>query len=222
MTRPRRTAGRLWRPVRRSMTLVHGQRGRRHPHVDGRGTVPVTETVQADETATRAGRETRWRTSWRARSVPSSCGCPRLTRDYRTFGTRDTSTSSPFRRADTILFHDQRKLEHPDHTVSSQVREVLAAAGDCNSSACPRPTSCATRRGLGRSSYITHYVGQRRRILVRLRRSRRRTGGQRSSRRRTRAGGRARGRSDHLLPWWRHPLHHAAAAASGTGKVIAH
>ncbi len=130
-------------------------------HVDGRGTVLVTETVQLDE-----GRNPGWTRDQVADELARTLGAellvwlPRgLTRDYRTFGTRGhVDIVAAFAGPDTILFHDQRNPEHPDHAVSSQVREVLAAAGDWRLVAVPAPDVLRDEEGWVDYSYINHYV----------------------------------------------------------------
>jgi agmatine deiminase len=130
-------------------------------HVDGRGTVLVTETVQRDPGrnpgASRADVEAELsRTLGTHRAVWLRRG---LTRDYETFGTRGhVDIVAAFAGPDTILFHDQRDPAHPDHAVSAEVRETLAAAGDWRLVGVPAPSATQDEHGWVDYSYINHYV----------------------------------------------------------------
>ena len=102
-------------------------------HVDGLGTVLLTETVQLDPGRnpglTRADVEAEL-----ARTIGATAyvWLPRgLTRDYDEFGTRghvDIVATIP--SPGVVLLHDQRDPAHPDHAVSRQLRELLEDARD--------------------------------------------------------------------------------------------
>lgn len=102
-------------------------------HVDGLGTVLLTDTVQRDPGRnplhTRDEIEAEL-----ARTIGATAATwlPRgLTRDSDTYGTRGhvdivATISTPGR----VLLHDQRDVAHPDLAVTSQIRAVLMQAVD--------------------------------------------------------------------------------------------
>ena len=102
-------------------------------HVDGEGTVLLTETVQLDPRRnpglTRAQVEAEL-----ARTIGSrhAIWLPRgLTRDYDDFGTNGhvdivATIPSPGR----VLLHAQNDAAHPDHAVSRQLRDLLSGEVD--------------------------------------------------------------------------------------------
>ena len=135
-------------------------------HVDGLGTVLLTETVQLDPGRNpgliRADVE-----SELARTIgATSCvWLPRgLTRDYDTFGTRGhvdivATIASP----GVLLLHEQQDAGHPDHTVSRQLREVLENAVDASGRrfevvGVPAPHTLADDEGPVDWSYLNHLV----------------------------------------------------------------
>ncbi len=101
-------------------------------HVDGEGTVLVTETVMLDPARnpswTRADVDAELaRTIGAERVVWLSRG---LTRDYGPYGTRghvDMIATMP--AVGTALVHAQRNDRHPDHAVSALLRRELGDAG---------------------------------------------------------------------------------------------
>jgi agmatine deiminase len=135
-------------------------------HVDGRGTVLLTETVQLDP-----GRNPGWtradveaelaRTIGATHAVWLPCG---LTRDYDTFGTRGhVDIVATFAAPGTVLVHDQRDPAHPDHAVSRQVREVLDEARDADGRPLgvvplPAPARLTDAGGPVDHSYVNHLV----------------------------------------------------------------
>ena len=130
-------------------------------HVDGLGTVLVTETVQLDE-----GRNPSYTKDDVEAELRRTLGVERvvwlkrgLTRDYDDFGTRGhVDIVAAFARADTIQFHDQRDAEHPDHEVSAEVREILENAGPWRLVPVPAPDVLTDEHGWVDYSYINHYV----------------------------------------------------------------
>jgi agmatine deiminase len=102
-------------------------------HVDGAGTVLVTETVQLDPRrnpyADRARVEAELRRTIGATRV---VWLPRgLTRDYDHFGTSGhVDIVATITAPGTVLLHDQRDPEHPDHAVSAELRAFLAGQTD--------------------------------------------------------------------------------------------
>jgi agmatine deiminase len=135
-------------------------------HVDGLGTVLVTETVQLDpgrnpglsrgdverELAARIGAGT---AVWLGRG---------LARDYQRFGTRghvDIVATLP--SPGTVLVHDQRNPEHPDHAVTAEVVDVLADSTDARGDTfdvrrLPAPATLCDADGPVDWSYVNHLV----------------------------------------------------------------
>jgi agmatine deiminase len=135
-------------------------------HVDGLGTVLLTETVQLDPGRnpglTRADVEAEL-----ARTIGATAyvWLPRgLTRDYDEFGTRghvDIVATIP--SPGVVLLHDQLHPGHPDHAVSRQVREVLEDARDARGErfevvGVPAPRTLADDEGPVDWSYLNHLV----------------------------------------------------------------
>lgn len=135
-------------------------------HVDGMGTVLLTETVQLDPGRnpglTRADAEAEL-----ARTIgATTCiWLPRgLNRDYDEFGTRghvDIVATIP--SPGVVLLHDQQDPSHPDHAVSRQLRELLEDARDARGQrfevvGVPAPRTLADGEGPVDWSYINHLV----------------------------------------------------------------
>jgi agmatine deiminase len=130
-------------------------------HVDGRGTVLVTETVQLDP-----GRNPGWTRGEVEAELGRTIGARRvvwlergLTRDYDTFGTRGhVDIVAAFAGPETILVHDQCDPAHPDFAVSASVRTTLEAAGPWRLVPVPAPQRLRDDHGWVDYSYINHYV----------------------------------------------------------------
>ncbi|MFE6254458.1 agmatine/peptidylarginine deiminase [Agromyces sp. NPDC057865] len=135
-------------------------------HVDGEGTVLVTETVQLDPRrnpyADRARVEAELaRTIGATRVVWLSRG---LTRDYDDFGTNghvDIVATMP--SAGRLLLHDQRDPEHPDHEVTRELRAHLAEQTDAAGRRfeildLPAPETLRDDEGFVDWSYVNHLV----------------------------------------------------------------
>jgi agmatine deiminase len=135
-------------------------------HVDGLGTVLVTETVQRD-----AGRNPDLSRAQIEAELARTIGAttaiwlPRgLTRDSDTYGTRGhvdlvATITSPGR----VLVHDQRDSSHPDHPVSAEIRSVLAEAVDARGQAfdiveLPAPRVLRDAGGFVDYSYVNHVL----------------------------------------------------------------
>lgn len=146
-----------------SSTLVNEGGG---IHVDGRGTVLATETVQLDPRrnpyADKARVEAELARTIGARHV---VWLPRgLTRDYDDFGTHGhvdivATIPSPGR----LLLHDQPNPEHPDHEVTAGLREFLAGTTDATGrrwqiTALPAPDAIRDSDGFLDYSYVNHCV----------------------------------------------------------------
>jgi agmatine deiminase len=135
-------------------------------HVDGLGTVLVTETVQRDPgrnpditrreveaelTRTIGANHTVW--------LPSG-----LTRDSERFGTRGhvdivATITSPGR----LLLHTQNDEGHPDYLVCQEIRAAVEASHDAAGREweiieMPAPTTLTDREGFVDYSYINHLV----------------------------------------------------------------
>lgn len=135
-------------------------------HVDGEGTVLLTETVQLDPGrnpgATRESVETQIHAHL---GTSKAIWLPRgLTRDYDQFGTRGhVDIVAAFAGAGRILVHDQTDPAHPDHAVSLMIRRVLDGQTDARGRELevirvPAPTTLRDDHGYVDYSYINHYV----------------------------------------------------------------
>ena len=135
-------------------------------HVDGLGTVLLTETVQLDPGRnpglTRADVEAEL-----ARTIGATAcvWLPQgLTRDYDEFGTRghvDIVATMP--APGVVLLHEQQDPSHPDHAVSRALRELLEDARDARGErfqvvGVPAPRTLADAEGPVDWSYINHLV----------------------------------------------------------------
>lgn len=135
-------------------------------HVDGLGTVLVTETVQRDP-----GRNPGWSRAAIEEELHRTLGTthavwlPRgLTRDSDRFGTRGhvdivATISSPGR----VLLHSQSDPAHPDFAVSALLRETLSQATDASGAAfeivdLPAPAVLRDAEGFVDHSYVNHVL----------------------------------------------------------------
>ncbi|MFF2083248.1 agmatine/peptidylarginine deiminase [Nocardia sp. NPDC058176] len=135
-------------------------------HVDGRGTVLVTETVQLDPfrnpTMSKADVEAELARTIGADNV---IWLPRgLTRDSEKLGTRghvDIVATIP--APGVVLVHVQRDPAHPDHAVSREILEVLSASVDSGGGRwevleIPAPVTLRDTEGWVDYSYVNHLV----------------------------------------------------------------
>jgi agmatine deiminase len=135
-------------------------------HVDGEGTVLVTDTVQLDPGRnpglTRADVEAEL-----ARTIGATHAVwlPRgLTRDFQRFGTRGhvdivAAITSPGR----LLLHIQRDESHPDYQVCREIRAALEGTHDAAGRSweiieMPAPATLTDAEGFVDYSYINHLV----------------------------------------------------------------
>jgi agmatine deiminase len=138
-------------------------------HVDGEGTVLLTETVQLDPRRNphldRAQVEAEMTRTLGARHA---VWLPRgLTRDYDEFGTRghvDIVATIPSRGR--LLLHEQPDAGHPDHAVMRQLRESLAGETDAAGRPfeiidLPAPATLKDDDGFVDWSYVNHLVVDR-------------------------------------------------------------
>jgi agmatine deiminase len=135
-------------------------------HVDGEGTVLLTETVQLDPRRN-PGVDRAQVEAELARTIGATHAVwlPRgLTRDYERYGTSGhvdicATIPSPGR----VLLHEQRDPAHPDHAVSALLRATLEQAVDAAGRSfdiVPLPAPATLRDGSGFVdwSYVNHAV----------------------------------------------------------------
>jgi agmatine deiminase len=135
-------------------------------HVDGEGTVLLTETVQLDPR--RNPYATKERVEWElTRTIGASTfiWLPRgLTRDYESAGTRGhVDMVATFSKPGTVLLHWQDDPAHPDYAVSRQVRGVLERATDAAGRRLeiielPAPATLEDEDGFVDWSYVNHLI----------------------------------------------------------------
>jgi agmatine deiminase len=135
-------------------------------HVDGEGTVLLTETVQLGATRNPFANKARVEAEL-ARTIGATTfiWLPRgLTRDYQKFGTKGhvdivATISSPGH----VLIHAQTNPAHPDVEVTRQVREVFESTTDSAGRAwtiteLPAPAALTDEEGFVDFSYVNHLV----------------------------------------------------------------
>jgi agmatine deiminase len=135
-------------------------------HVDGQGTVMVTNTVQLDP-----GRNPEWvaeRADTELRSyigTEQSIWIPRgLTRDYERFGTRGhIDMFAAFVRPGVVVAHAQTNPNHPDYEVSREYTALLRKSRDAQGRlleviSIAAPTVTHIDDEIVDWSYINHYV----------------------------------------------------------------
>ncbi|EXF24207.1 agmatine deiminase [Nesterenkonia sp. AN1] len=135
-------------------------------HVDGRGTVLLTETVQRD-----LGRNPGMSHAQIEAELHSALGTthavwfPRgLTRDYAEFGTRGhVDMFAAFTPSGSILLHRQDNPAHPDHAVTRELRGFLETARDAAGEPfdiidVPAPATILADGEHVDWTYINHYV----------------------------------------------------------------
>jgi agmatine deiminase len=158
----RAVAGRTGTPVSSSRLTQEGGGF----HVDGKGTVLLTDTVQLDP-----DRNPGWSREQVEAEVHAQLGTttaiwlPRgLTADYGEFGTRGhVDIVAAFTPSGAVLVHTQPDPGHPDHAVTQEVTEVLRGARDARGERLEVVELLAPRRHevdgeLVDHSYVNHYV----------------------------------------------------------------
>jgi agmatine deiminase len=135
-------------------------------HVDGEGTVLLTETVQLDPRRNPYADKARVEAELaRTIGATKAIWLPRgLTRDYDHFGTNGhvdivATIPSPGR----LLLHAQRDAGHPDHAVSAELRELLSQQTDAAGRTfeiidLPAPETLRDDEGFVDWSYVNHLV----------------------------------------------------------------
>ncbi|MFB4354187.1 agmatine deiminase family protein [Microbacterium sp. LS_15] len=146
-----------------SSTLVNEGGG---IHVDGEGTVLLTDTVQLDPRRNPyADRQRVEAEMARTLGATKAVWLPRgLTRDYDDFGTNGhvdivATIFSPGR----LLLHDQRDPDHPDHAITRELRSHLAEQTDAAGRRfeiidLPAPSTLRDEEGFVDWSYVNHLV----------------------------------------------------------------
>jgi agmatine deiminase len=135
-------------------------------HVDGLGTVLLTETVQLDPGRnpglTRADVEDEMA---RAIGATTCIWLPRgLTRDYDEFGTRGhVDIVATFASPGVVLLHWQADPDHPDHELSVELEGLLSSSLDARGESLevvrvPAPKTVEDDEGPVDWSYINHLV----------------------------------------------------------------
>lgn len=130
-------------------------------HVNGKGIVLLTETVQLGE-----GRNSDWTKQEVEEEIHEKLGTNKaiwvkrgLTRDYDGYGTRGhIDIVACFASENVILYHDQQDPSHPDFEVSREVKATLEAAGDFELIGVPAPKVLKDEEGFVDYSYINHYI----------------------------------------------------------------
>lgn len=135
-------------------------------HVDGEGTLLLTETVQLDPMRNPHANKARVEGEMiRTLGVSKIIWLPRgLTRDYDRFGTRGhVDIVATFPSPGKVLVHDQRNPAHPDHGVMREIRSILSEARDAKGRrleiiGVPAPATLEDAHGFVDWSYINHLV----------------------------------------------------------------
>ena len=135
-------------------------------HIDGEGTVLLTDTVQLDPMRNPHANKARVEAEMaRTLGISKAIWLPRgLTRDYDRFGTRGhVDIVATFPSPGKVLVHDQRDPAHPDHAVMREIRSILAEARDAKGRrleiiGVPAPETLSDDHGFVDWSYINHLV----------------------------------------------------------------
>ncbi|MFJ9040211.1 agmatine/peptidylarginine deiminase [Streptomyces sp. NPDC102406] len=135
-------------------------------HVDGAGTVLLTETVQLDPDRNRGWTKEQVEAEIHARvGTTEAIWLPRgLTGDYGEFGTRGhVDIVAAFAAPGVVMVHSQRDPAHPDFEVSREIIGLLSGRTDAQGRPLeivevPAPTVLADDEGWVDYSYINHYL----------------------------------------------------------------
>lgn len=135
-------------------------------HIDGNGTVLLTETVQLDpDRNPEATKESVEHEIHAQLGTTHAIWLPQgLTRDYDGFGTRGhVDIVASFTEDGTVLLHRQDQPEHPDYAMTRKLRAVLDEATDAEGKPLtivdvPAPQVLRDDEGWVDYSYINHYV----------------------------------------------------------------
>jgi agmatine deiminase len=135
-------------------------------HVDGDGTLLLTETVQLDPDRNPHADKTRVEAEMaRTLGTTKAIWLPKgLARDYETFGTRGhVDIVATFAAPGKILLHSQPDPDHPDHATMRDIRAQLSAETDAQGRRfeiidIPAPRMLRDAHGFVDYSYINHLV----------------------------------------------------------------
>lgn len=129
-------------------------------HVDGRGRVLLTETVQLgkERNPGLTKQEVEAEIHEKLGTNEATWLKRGLTRDYDEFGTKGhVDIVACFAPDGRVLYHDQRNERHPDFLVSREVKQTLETAG-LETVAVSAPDVQVDAHGFVDYSYINHYV----------------------------------------------------------------
>lgn len=135
-------------------------------HVDGEGTILLTETVQLGPERNPHADAARVEAELaRTLGTEKAIWLPRgLARDYEPFGTRGhVDIVATFPSPGTVLVHHQADSGHPDHATMRDIRAILAAATDARGRRLevidlPAPETLTDAHGFVDWSYVNHLV----------------------------------------------------------------
>ena len=136
-------------------------------HVDGAGTVLLTETVQLDPSRNPGWTREQVESEIHARlGTHHAIWLPRgLTRDYGEFGTRGhIDIVATFVSPGLVAAHSQLDPTHPDYEITKELIALLRASNDATGRPLevveiPAPTVLEVDGDWTDFSYINHYVG---------------------------------------------------------------
>lgn len=135
-------------------------------HVDGEGTILLTETVQLGAERNPHADAARVEAEMtRTLGTEKAIWLPRgLARDYEPFGTRGhVDIVATFPSPGKVLVHQQTDSSHPDHATMRDIRAQLAAATDAKGRRLevidlPAPDTLTDAHGFVDWSYVNHLV----------------------------------------------------------------
>ena len=135
-------------------------------HVDGEGTVLLTETVQLDPGRNPGRTMEEVEAEIHAHlGTTKAIWLPRgLAADYGRFGTRGhVDIVAAFARPGVVLVHTQPNPDHPDHAICNEIAKLLRSATDARGRQLevvevPAPTVIEEDGALVDYSYINHYL----------------------------------------------------------------
>ncbi|MGW8402215.1 agmatine deiminase family protein, partial [Streptomyces lydicus] len=135
-------------------------------HVDGEGTVLLTETVQLDPGRNPGRSQEEVEAEIHAHlGTTKAIWLPRgLAADYGRFGTRGhVDIVAAFARPGVVMVHTQPNPDHPDHAICNEIVKLLRASTDARGRELevveiPAPTVIEEHGELVDYSYINHYL----------------------------------------------------------------
>lgn len=135
-------------------------------HVDGEGTILLTETVQLGAERNPHADAARVEAEMaRTLGTEKAIWLPRgLARDYDDFGTRGhVDIVATFPSPGKVLVHQQNDSGHPDHATMREIRAILSAATDAKGRRLevidlPAPATLTDAHGFVDWSYVNHLV----------------------------------------------------------------